>query len=229
VVYVTADMAGDEESPVYGMARVDKALDELAARGEGAWQSGDTSPLTRLYTAGPDTTHDIAMKWDGEWQITYEVFRDMGVAFGVVLVLIAILVVGWFGSYTTPLAIMIPIPLSLIGIIPPTPFPRLLHGHVHDRLHRRAGIVVRNSIILVDFIVMRREQGETLETPCRGRGRALQAMVLTALSVVAVPSSSSSTPSSRAWPSRSWPGSGRDALLAHGRAGDVLSGSAQGA
>lgn len=187
VVYVTADMAGDEESPVYGMARVDQALDELAARGEGAWQTGDTRPLTRLYTAGPGTTHDISMKWDGEWQITYEVFRDMGVAFAVVLVLIAILVVGWFGSYTTPLAIMIPIPLSLIGIIP----AHAMSGAFFTATSMigfiaGAGIVVRNSIILVDFIVMRREQGETLEDAVVEAGAVrFRPMVLTALSVVA--------------------------------------------
>jgi multidrug efflux pump subunit AcrB len=187
VVYVTADMAGEEESPVYGMARVDEALDELGRTGQGAWQAGDTRPLTRLYTSGPDSTHDIVMKWDGEWQITYEVFRDMGVAFAVVLVLIAILVVGWFGSYTTPLAIMIPIPLSLIGIIP----AHAISGSFFTATSMigfiaGAGIVVRNSIILVDFITMRREQGETLENAVVEAGAVrFRPMVLTALSVVA--------------------------------------------
>ena len=187
VIYVTADMAGEEESPIYGMARVDEALDELAATGRGAWQAGDTRPLTRLYTRGADTTHEIAMKWDGEWQITYEVFRDMGVAFAVVLVLIAILVVGWFGSYTTPLAIMIPIPLSLIGIIP----AHAISGSFFTATSMigfiaGAGIVVRNSIILVDFITMRREQGESLENAVVEAGAVrFRPMVLTALSVVA--------------------------------------------
>ncbi|PKN41443.1 MAG: multidrug transporter AcrB [Deltaproteobacteria bacterium HGW-Deltaproteobacteria-18] len=187
VIYVTADMAGAEESPVYGMARIDEALDELAATGQGAWQAGDTRPLTRLYTSGADTTHEIALKWDGEWQITYEVFRDMGVAFAVVLVLIAILVVGWFGSYTTPLAIMIPIPLSLIGIIP----AHAISGSFFTATSMigfiaGAGIVVRNSIILVDFITMRREQGETLENAVVEAGAVrFRPMVLTALSVVA--------------------------------------------
>ncbi len=187
VVYVTADMAGAEESPIYGMARVDQALDELAASGKGAWQTGDNRPLTRLYTGGPDTTHAMAMKWDGEWQITYEVFRDMGLAFAVVLVLIAILVVGWFGSYTTPLAIMIPIPLSLIGIIP----AHAMAGAFFTATSMigfiaGAGIVVRNSIILVDFIAMRRDQGETLEDAVVEAGAVrFRPMVLTALSVVA--------------------------------------------
>ncbi|MBU1042463.1 MAG: efflux RND transporter permease subunit, partial [Proteobacteria bacterium] len=113
VVYVTGDMAGREESPVYGMARIDKALDKLAAKGQGAWQSspsdgktGDKRELPRLRTSMPFSSIDYSMKWDGEWQITYEVFRDMGLAFGVVMILIYILVVGWFGSYTTPIAIM---------------------------------------------------------------------------------------------------------------------------
>lgn len=188
VVYVTADMAGAEESPVYGMARIDQALDDLAAKGEGAWQTGgDTRPLTRLYTDGPDSTHDLAMKWDGEWQITYEVFRDMGVAFAVVLVLIAILVVGWFGSYTTPIAIMIPIPLSLIGIIP----AHALAGSFFTATSMigfiaGAGIVVRNSIILVDFIIMRRAEGATLEDAVVDAGKIrFRPMVLTAMSVVA--------------------------------------------
>jgi multidrug efflux pump subunit AcrB len=187
VIYVTADMAGEEESPVYGMARIDEALDELGRTGQGAWQAEDTRPLTRLYTSGPDTTHDIAMKWDGEWQITFEVFRDMGVAFAMVLVLVAILVVGWFGSYTTPLAIMIPIPLSLIGIIP----AHAISGSFFTATSMigfiaGAGIVVRNSIILVDFITMRREQGETLENAVVEAGAVrFRPMVLTALSVVA--------------------------------------------
>jgi len=187
VIYVTADMAGEEESPVYGMARVDEALDELGKSGQGAWQAGDTRPLTRLYTKGAETTHDIAMKWDGEWQITYEVFRDMGLAFAVVLVLVAILVVGWFGSYTTPLAIMIPIPLSLIGIIP----AHAISGAFFTATSMigfiaGAGIVVRNSIILVDFITMRRQQGETLENAVVEAGAVrFRPMVLTALSVVA--------------------------------------------
>jgi len=187
VVYVTADMAGKEESPVYGMARVDEALDELAASGKAAWQSGDTRPLTRLYTGMPDTSYDISMKWDGEWQITYEVFRDMGVAFAVVMVLIAILVVGWFGSYTTPIAIMMPIPLSLIGIIP----VHAMAGAFFTATSMigfiaGAGIVVRNSIILVDFITMRRDQGETLEDAVVEAGAVrFRPMILTALSVVA--------------------------------------------
>lgn len=189
VVYVTGDMAGREESPVYGMGRIDDALDRLAAKGQGAWQSGpdDRRGLPRLRTAMPFSTTGWSMKWDGEWQITYEVFRDMGLAFAVVMVLIYILVVGWFGSYTTPIAIMSPIPLSLIGIIP----AHALTGSFFTATSMigfiaGAGIVVRNSIILVDFINLRREEGETLEQAVIDAGAVrFRPMLLTAISVVA--------------------------------------------
>jgi len=187
VVYVTADLAGREESPVYAMARVDAALDELAAEGKGAWQSGDTLPLARHYAAMPDGSSRFSMKWDGEWQITYEVFRDMGLAFAVVLVLIAILVVGWFGSYTTPIAIMSPIPLSLIGIVP----AHALAGAFFTATSMigfiaGAGIVVRNSIILVDFIQLRRSHGLSLHDAVIEAGAVrFRPMLLTAMSVVA--------------------------------------------
>jgi len=189
VVYVTGDMAGREESPIYGMGRIDTALDELAARGQGAWQSGadDQRELPRLRTSMPFSGNAWSMKWDGEWQITYEVFRDMGLAFGVVMILIYILVVGWFGSYTTPIAIMSPIPLSLIGIIP----AHALTGSFFTATSMigfiaGAGIVVRNSIILVDFINLRREQGQPLEEAVIDAGAVrFRPMLLTAISVVA--------------------------------------------
>jgi len=189
VVYVTGDMAGREESPVYGMARMDTALDELAAKGQGAWQTSasDRRELPRLRTAMPFSSADFSMKWDGEWQITYEVFRDMGLAFGVVMILIYILVVGWFGSYTTPIAIMSPIPLSLIGIIP----AHALSGSFFTATSMigfiaGAGIVVRNSIILVDFINLKRGEGFSLEDSVIEAGAVrFRPMVLTALAVVA--------------------------------------------
>jgi len=189
MVYITGDMAGREESPVYGMARIDTALDALAARGQGAWQSGggDRRELPRLRTAMPKGGESYSMKWDGEWQITYEVFRDMGLAFGVVMILIYILVVGWFGSYTTPIAIMSPIPLSLIGIIP----AHALTGSFFTATSMigfiaGAGIVVRNSIILVDFINLRRSEGHSLEDSVIEAGAVrFRPMLLTAISVVA--------------------------------------------
>lgn len=189
VIYVTGDMAGREESPIYGMGRIDMALDELAVKGQGAWQTsaGDRRELPRLRTSMPFSSNTWSMKWDGEWQITFEVFRDMGLAFGVVMILIYILVVGWFGSYTTPIAIMSPIPLSLIGIIP----AHALTGSFFTATSMigfiaGAGIVVRNSIILVDFINLRREQGQPLEEAVIDAGALrFRPMLLTAISVVA--------------------------------------------
>ena len=187
VVYVTGDVAGREESPVYAMGKVNDALAALAATGKGAWQMENMAPLPVLWTAMPTQSADYSMKWDGEWQITYEVFRDMGIAFAVVMVLIYILTVGWFGSYTTPIAIMAPIPLSLIGIIP----AHALAGAFFTATSMigfiaGAGIVVRNSIILVDFIEMRRGQGETLERAVEEAGAVrFRPMLLTAISVVA--------------------------------------------
>ena len=109
------------------------------------------------------------MKWDGEWHITIEVFRDLGLAFAAVLVLIYVLVVGWFRSFITPLVIMAPIPLTLVGILP----AHALMGAFFTATSMigfiaGAGIIVRNSIILVDFIELRRAQGMSLEA---GRGR----------------------------------------------------------
>ena len=187
VVYVTGDVAGREESPIYAMNKVNAALEKLGAAGQGAWQTVSKAGLPILWTSMPDQTADYSMKWDGEWQITYEVFRDMGIAFAVVMVLIYILTVGWFGSYTTPLAIMAPIPLSLIGIIP----AHALAGAFFTATSMigfiaGAGIVVRNSIILVDFIEMRRGQGETLARAVEEAGAVrFRPMLLTAISVVA--------------------------------------------
>ncbi len=185
VVYVTGDMAGKEESPVYGMGRITAALEELGRQGRGAWQVEGNEPLPVLYTHQPDSLKTWTLKWDGEWQITYETFRDMGIAFGVVMVLIYILVVGWFGSYTTPLAIMAPIPLSLIGIVP----AHALGGAFFTATSMigfiaGAGIVVRNSIILVDFIEMRRGQGASLEDAVVEAGVVrFRPMLLTAIAV----------------------------------------------
>ncbi|MHC1713075.1 MAG: efflux RND transporter permease subunit [Solidesulfovibrio sp.] len=187
VVYVTGDVAGLEESPIYAMNRVDAMLGNLAASGRGAWQTVSKAPLPILWSGSPGQTADYSLKWDGEWQITFEVFRDMGLAFAVVMVLIYVLVVGWFGSYTTPLAIMAPIPLSLIGIIP----AHALAGAFFTATSMigfiaGAGIVVRNSIILVDFIEMRRSEGVRLEDAVEEAGAVrFRPMLLTAISVVA--------------------------------------------
>jgi multidrug efflux pump subunit AcrB len=126
------------------------------------------------------------MKWDGEWHITYEVFRDLGVAFALVLVLIYILVVGWFELFRTPWIIMLPIPLSLIGIFP----GHYLFGAFFTATSMigfiaGAGIIVRNSIILVDFIEQRRRQGMPLEEAVIDAGAVrFRPMLLTAAVVV---------------------------------------------
>jgi multidrug efflux pump subunit AcrB len=187
VIYVTGDVAGREESPIYAMNRITGALERLGGQGKGAWQAGGGWTLPVLYSSQPESLSGYSMKWDGEWQITYEVFRDMGLAFAVVMILIYILVVGWFGSYTTPIAIMSPIPLSLIGIIP----AHALAGAFFTATSMigfiaGAGIVVRNSIILVDFIEMRRREGASLEDAVVEAGAVrFRPMLLTAIAVVA--------------------------------------------
>ncbi len=110
VAYVFGDLAGAIESPVYALAALNKKLDQI--------KGSDGKPAARLGLAHPDDTEKLIMKWDGEWHITLEVFRDLGLAFAAVLVLIFILVVGWFESFEIPWVILVPIPLSLIGIIP---------------------------------------------------------------------------------------------------------------
>lgn len=178
VVYVTGDVAGSEESPVYAILKIDKELNRLIT------PSG--THLKIYYTHQPFNTKQWSMKWDGEWHVTYEVFRDMGAAFAVVLVLIFILVVGWFKSYSVPLVILSPIPLSLIGIIP-------AHALMHAFFTATsmigfiagAGIVVRNSIILVDFIEMRLKEGFSLEDAVIDAGAIrFRPMLLTSSAVV---------------------------------------------
>jgi len=156
VVYVTADVAGITESPVYAMLEMDKKIAQLKLPGG--------LSISPLYTSLPDTESKPAMKWDGEWQITFEVFRDLGTAFAVVLVIIYLLIVGWFQSFKTPLIMMIAIPLSLVGIIP----GHWIHGAFFTAtsmigMIALAGIMVRNSVLLIDFIQIRRNEGEGLK------------------------------------------------------------------
>ena len=156
VVYVTADVAGATESPVYAMLDMDKKIQKLKVPGGYS--------ITPLYTSSPVSEDKLSMKWDGEWQITYEVFRDLGTAFAVVLVIIYLLIIGWFQSFKTPLIMMIAIPLSLVGIIP----GHLLHGAFFTAtsmigMIALAGIMVRNSVLLIDFIQIRRAEGAELK------------------------------------------------------------------
>ena len=126
------------------------------------------------------------MKWDGEWHITLEVFRDLGLAFAAVLVLIAMLMVGWFKSYKTPLVVMAAIPFSLVGILPAHwALGAFFTATSMIGFMAGAGIVVRNSIILVDFIELRREQGLALREAVVEAGAVrFRPMLLTALAVV---------------------------------------------
>jgi multidrug efflux pump subunit AcrB len=178
VVYVFGDLAGERESPVYALAALDERIDALPP--------GPDGYVERLAVAAPSTSDRLALKWDGEWQITYEVFRDLGIAFAVVLVLIAILVIGWFQSFTVPLAILLPIPLSLIGILPGHfAFGAFFTATSMIGFIAGAGIIVRNSIILVDFIELKLRQGMPLpEAVVEAGAVRFRPMLLTAAAVV---------------------------------------------
>ena len=178
VVYVTGDVAGKVESPVYAILQLNEAIDHLKLpEGYG---------LERYVASQPFSTDKLAMKWDGEWHITYEVFRDLGLAFAAVLILIYILVVGWFQSFKTPLTIMAAIPFSLIGILP----AHALMGAFFTATSMigfiaGAGIVVRNSIILVDFVELRLNQGMILADAVIDAGAVrFRPMMLTAAAVI---------------------------------------------
>ena len=178
VVYVTGDVAGAEESPVY-------SIGELGAK-IGALRIPEGYQIQQFTATQPPDAKKIAIKWDGEWHITYEVFRDLGLAFAAVLVLIYLLVVGWFQSYKTPLVIMAPIPLTLVGILPAhAAMGAFFTATSMIGFIAGAGIIVRNSIILVDFIKLRREQGMTLEDAVVDAGAVrFRPMLLTAAAVV---------------------------------------------
>jgi len=176
-IYVMADVAGAIESPVYAMMALNRKLDAIRVNG---------APIARYNAVQPDRLDQIAIKWDGEWQLTIEVLRDLGLAFGVVLVLIYVLVVGWFRSFKVPLVIMAPIPLTLIGILP---------GHAVSGafftapsmvgMIALAGIVVRNSILLVDFIQLAEARGRTLRDAVLEAGAVrFRPIALTAAAVV---------------------------------------------
>jgi multidrug efflux pump subunit AcrB len=178
VTYVTGDVAGSAESPVYAILQLNEALDQL--------RLPEGYAMERYVASQPTTTDRYAMKWDGEWHITYEVFRDLGIAFAAVLILIYILVVGWFQSFKTPLTIMAAIPFSLVGILP-------AHGLMDAFFTATsmigfiagAGIVVRNSIILVDFVELRLQQGMPLAEAVIDAGAVrFRPMMLTAAAVV---------------------------------------------
>lgn len=178
VTYVTADVAGKIEAPVYAMLQVEPQVGKI--------QIPEGYELEQWVARQPEDGSRYALRWDGEWYITYEVFRDLGIAFAAVMVLIYILVVGWFQNFVTPLVILVAAPLSLVGILPghavlgafftATSMIGFIAG---------AGIVVRNSIILVDFIELRLKEGMPLAEAVVDAGAVrFRPMMLTAAAVV---------------------------------------------
>jgi multidrug efflux pump subunit AcrB len=152
VVMVAADLAGSLESPIYAMMDVNKKLEEIKL------PSG--YDLTVLNSSQPETEDNYSMKWDGEWQITYEVFRDLGIAFAVALIIIYLLIVGWFQSFMVPIVMLTAIPLSLIGIV----VGHWVMGAYFSATSMigfiaLAGVMVRNSVLLIDFIDIRLKEG----------------------------------------------------------------------
>jgi multidrug efflux pump subunit AcrB len=183
VVYVTGDVSGGPESSAYAVLAMNHTIATLDAHDFG----GAPGPVGVYNTVLPTNDAQPAIKWDGEWHITLEVFRDLGAAFAVVLVLIYGLLVGWFRSFTTPLVVMAAIPFSLVGILPAhAGMGAFFTATSMIGFMAGAGIVVRNSIILVDFIEARLREGMPLEEAVVDAGAVrFRPMLLTALAVVA--------------------------------------------
>jgi multidrug efflux pump subunit AcrB len=178
VTYVTGDLAGHDESPVYAILAMNRAIERLTLP--------EGYALEVFNASQPFDTSKYAMKWDGEWHITIEVFRDLGLAFAAVLVLIYVLVVGWFQSFRTPLIIMAAIPFSLVGILPAhAAMGAFFTATSMIGFIAGAGIVVRNSIILVDFIELRLREGLPLAQAVVDAGAIrFRPMALTAAAVI---------------------------------------------
>jgi multidrug efflux pump subunit AcrB len=179
VTYVTGDLAGAAESPVYAILRMNDAIAKVSL------PEGYSFDIYN--TRQPFDTTKYAMKWDGEWHITYEVFRDLGLAFAAVLVLIYLLVVWWFEAFGVPLTIMAAIPFSLVGILPAhAGMGAFFTATSMIGFIAGAGIVVRNSIILVDFIELRLQEGMPLAEAVVDAGAVrFRPMALTAAAVIA--------------------------------------------
>jgi multidrug efflux pump subunit AcrB len=178
VIYVIGDVAGEIEAPVYAILKMQQEIAALP--------TPDGAKIEILASRQPWSEEKMGMKWDGEWHITYEVFRDLGIAFGAVMVLIYILVVAWFKDFTTPLVIMAPIPLTLIGILPGHAlFGAFFTATSMIGFIALAGIIVRNSIILIDFAEMKRREGLALDAAIIEAGAVrFRPMLLTAAAVV---------------------------------------------
>ncbi len=178
VVFVTADMAGPLDSPLYGMFEVFFNIDELDETPQGI--------SAQHLIDQPQNTWAYSIKWDGEWQITYETFRDMGLAYAVGMILIYLLVVAQFRSYLVPLIIMAPIPLTIIGVMP----GHALLGAQFTAtsmigMIALAGIIVRNSILLVDFINQQLAEGVEFQAAVINAAAVrTQPIVLTALAAM---------------------------------------------
>jgi multidrug efflux pump subunit AcrB len=178
VVYVIGDVAGAIEAPVYAILKMQNQIAALP--------TPDGSKIEILASRQPWSEEKMGMKWDGEWHITYEVFRDLGIAFAAVMVLIYVLVVAWFRNFTTPLVIMAPIPLTLIGILPGHAiFGAFFTATSMIGFIALAGIIVRNSIILIDFTELRRSEGMALDEAIIDAGAVrFRPILLTAAAVV---------------------------------------------
>jgi multidrug efflux pump subunit AcrB len=178
VTYVTGDLAGKNGSPVYAILQMNKAIDRLSLPEGYAFEV--------FNAVQPFDTSRYAMKWDGEWHLTIEVFRDLGLAFAGVLLLIYVLVVGWFQSFKIPLPIMAAIPFSLVGILPAhAAMGAFFTATSMIGFIAGAGIVVRNSIILVDFIELRLAEGYPLEQAVVDAGAVrFRPMALTAAAMI---------------------------------------------
>jgi multidrug efflux pump subunit AcrB len=177
VAFVTGDMAGDLDSPLYAMFSVARSI---------ATDPPGGRELPQRFVSQPPDTYDYSLKWDGEWQITYDTFRDMGIAYSVGLILIYLLVVAQFGSYWVPLVIMAPIPLTIIGVMP----GHALLGAQFTAtsmigMIALAGIIVRNSILLVDFVNQELAAGTALEAAVVRAG-AVRAKPIALTAVAAV-------------------------------------------
>ena len=177
VVFVTGDMAGRFDSPLYGMFELVGSIGDAEFNGE---------KLEQRFISQPDNPYKYSVKWDGEWQVTYETFRDMGIAYSVGLILIYLLVVAQFRSYAVPLIIMAPIPLTIIGVMP----GHALLGAQFTAtsmigMIALAGIIVRNSILLVDFINQEVDAGvEFQEAVIRAGAVRAKPIALTAVAAM---------------------------------------------
>jgi multidrug efflux pump subunit AcrB len=178
VTYVTGDVAGSKESPVYAILELRQKIKQLELQ--------EGYELKQYSSQQPWLEDRYAMKWDGEWHITYEVFRDLGMAFGAVMIIIYVLVVAWFRSFVTPLVIMAPIPLTLVGILPGHwIFGAFFTATSMIGFIALAGIIVRNSILLVDFVQMEwRNCGDLRKALITAGAVRFRPIVLTAAAVV---------------------------------------------